>query len=84
MYKRQLKDSAAGTAPAKNMGAGYGECECSCDNCAANNCASCTNADCADKNCQDCPMKASAHTPVSAESDLSLYEARMSMLGRKS
>jgi len=79
-----LKDSAAGTAPAKNMGAGYGECECSCDNCAANNCASCTNADCADKNCQDCPMKASAHTPVSAESDLSLYEARMSMLGRKS
>jgi ATP-dependent protease ClpP protease subunit len=67
-------------APAKNLGAGYGDCECSCDNCAANNCGSCTNADCADKNCQDCPMRASAHTHVSAESDTLLYEDRLMML----
>ena len=54
------------------------ECECSCENCAASNCDACTNADCADKNCKDCPMQEGA----SAESDLSLYEARISMLGR--
>jgi ATP-dependent protease ClpP protease subunit len=56
------------------------KCECSCENCAASNCDACTNADCADKNCKDCPMQEGA----SAESDLSLYEARISMLGRPS
>ncbi len=57
-------------------GAEDGMCDCPCQNCMASNCMNCTAENCADENCMNCPMQMSAK----AESNLSLYEARLKML----
>jgi ATP-dependent protease ClpP protease subunit len=59
------------------------QCECTCDNCQDGKCSDCTMQGCDDPNCIDCPMQStnnSAETPK--ESNLSLYEARLKLLGR--
>jgi ATP-dependent Clp protease protease subunit len=62
------------------------ECECQCSACMNGDCEECTEVGCEDPNCTDCPMQSSASAEAettSAESDLSLYEARITLLGRK-
>lgn len=61
------------------------ECACDCQNCMDGDCADCTYTNCVDPNCEDCPMQsgASAEAEVPKESNLSLYEARWSMLKRR-
>jgi ATP-dependent protease ClpP protease subunit len=90
-------------AGASNLSAGYGTCECPCDECATD-CSNCTHDACDCANCEGCPMKAKAATTVApiaqaesvsttvatgtiisvwpVESNLSLYEARQSVLGK--
>jgi len=61
-------------------------CECSCDECVGGDCQNCTHENCDCANCTDCPMKASASNQAESsieDSNLSLYEARLKMLGRE-
>jgi len=51
------------------------ECACPCDPCVDGTCNSCTHEACDCQNCEDCPMAG-----VTAESNLSLYEARAKRL----
>jgi ATP-dependent protease ClpP protease subunit len=55
------------------------ECACECAECVANDCGSCSNAECEDPDCEGCPMQVAEQA---AESNLSLYEARLTMLLR--
>lgn len=63
---------------------GTSMCECSCENCQDDDDAACTNPDCDDPNCVDCPMQAgssaAAAVEIVTESNLSQYEARLSLL----
>lgn len=74
-------------------------CDCSCQPCVDGYCSACEHEGCVDPNCVNCPMRdeaasASGKTPAASavepppadkpeESNLSLYEARMSMLRRQ-
>jgi ATP-dependent protease ClpP protease subunit len=64
--------------PAALKPANQAECECDCENCQTGDCQNCTNQDCSDANCTDCPMQAGSGN----SSNLSLYEARLSMLSK--
>jgi len=66
-------------------------CMCDCNNCQSMNCYDCTNIDCVDSNCVDCPMQRNDADPdkdgdggipsePTAETDLSLYEARLKLM----
>jgi ATP-dependent protease ClpP protease subunit len=61
-------------------------CACDCDNCSAGDCSNCSNVGCDDPNCIDCPMQDSRNDGDDApeDSNLSLYEARVSLLKLKS
>lgn len=60
-------------------------CECACEACMDSDCKNCTHEACDCKNCVDCPMVQSDEdgdmdAQVETPSNLSLYEARLSML----
>jgi ATP-dependent protease ClpP protease subunit len=52
-------------------------CECTCSECESGDCSGCDNPDCTDANCLDCPMQADTEN-----SNLTQYEARLSLLGK--
>ena len=52
-------------------------CDCVCGNCVTNNCDQCTEIGCNQVDCIDCPMQLGG---ASAESNLSLYQARLVQL----
>jgi len=56
------------------------ECICQCENCMAGDCKDCSMENCVDANCTDCPMQKEETQELTDESNLSLYEARLSLL----
>jgi ATP-dependent protease ClpP protease subunit len=63
-------------------------CACDCEDCMDGDCPSCSNKECDDANCEDCPMQSGTGNsadvkPEAAASNLSLYEARLKMLGKR-
>jgi ATP-dependent Clp protease, protease subunit len=53
------------------------QCACDCKACVGGDCTECDEPGCDDANCEDCPMQ----TDTANESDLSLYEAKLVLLG---
>lgn len=62
-------------------------CGCECSACKGGNCSSCSMVGCEDPNCEDCPMQANpgneSTAEVTAESNLSLYESRLTVLDKR-